>query len=94
MASDFTHTLCISYNDFFLSTVATIGFVDTTLSISENGGEIEFEIAVLDGNLRFDVSVDFATADGAALGIQYCIYSRLQLKGLKSTLPIFSWVRL
>ena len=54
----------------FLSTEATIGFVDTTLSISENGGELEFEIAVLDGTLRFDVPVDFATADGAALGIQ------------------------
>ena len=66
----------------FFSTEATIGFVDTILSISENGGELEFEIAVLDGNLRFDVPVDFTTADGAALGIQHYIYSRVQLKGL------------
>ena len=80
MASDFTRTLCISYNDFlFLSKEATIGFVNTNLSISENGGELEFEIAVLDGNLRFDVLVNFATANGTALGIQHCIHSRLQL---------------
>ena len=59
---------------FSLSTVATIGFVNTSLSISENGGELEFEIAVLDGDLRFDVPVNFATDNGTALGIQYCIH--------------------
>ena len=57
--------------------MATIGFVNTNLSISENGGELEFEIAVLDGTLRFDVPVSFATANGTALGIQYCIHSQL-----------------
>ena len=79
---------------FSLSTVATIGFVDTSLSISENGGELEFEIAVLDGTLRFNVLVNFATADDAALGIEYCIHSRLQLLHLESALLICSWVRL
>ena len=59
----------------FFSTEAIIGFVDTILSISENGGELEFEIAVLDGNLRFDVPVDFATANGAALGIYRTLHS-------------------
>ena len=75
MASDVARTLCISYNDFFLSTEATIGFVNTNLSISENVGELEFEIGVLDGVLRFDVLVNFATVNGAALGIQHCIHS-------------------
>ena len=76
--------------------MATIGFVDTILSISENGGELEFDIAVLDGNLCFDIDVpvNFATADGTALGIEHCIHSQLQFKGLKSTLLICSWVRL
>ena len=54
--------------------MATIGFVDTILSISENGGELEFEIAVLDGDLRFNVPVNFATDNGAALGIEHCIH--------------------
>ena len=60
---------------FFLSTEATIGFVNTNLSISENVGELEFEIGVLDGDLCFDVLVNFATDNGAALGIQHCIHS-------------------
>ena len=55
--------------------MATIGFVNTNLNISENGGELEFEIAVLDGDLRFDVLVNFATDDGAALGIEHGIHS-------------------
>ena len=67
MASDVTHALCISYNDFL--TDAVIGFVNTVLSISEDGGDLEFEIEVLRGNLRFDVLVNFATANGVALGI-------------------------
>ena len=62
--------------------MATIGFVDTILSISENGGELKFDITVLDGNLCFHVPVNFATADGAALGIEDCIHSQLQLKSL------------
>ena len=82
MASDFTRTLCISYNDFslvpfalviiiFLSTDATIGFVNTNLDISENGGQLEFEIAVLDGTLHFDVLINFATENSDALGIEH-----------------------
>ena len=42
--------------------------MNTDLSIFEDGGDLEFEIAVLDGNLRFDVLINFATASGAALG--------------------------
>ena len=74
--------------------MATIGFVNTNLNISENGGELEFEIGVLDGDLRFDVLVNFATANGAALGIEHCIHSQLQLLHLESALLICSWVRL
>ena len=56
-------------------TVAVIGFVNTALSITEDGGDLEFEIAVRRGTLRFDVLVDFATANGAALGISHYIYN-------------------
>ena len=68
--------------------------MNTILNISENGGELEFEIAVLDGNLRFNVPVNFATADGAALGIQHCIHSQVQFQDLESTLFSCSWSRL
>ena len=74
--------------------MATIGFVNPILNISENGGELEFEIAVLDGNLHVDVPVNFATDNGTALGIEHCIHSRLQLLHLESTFLICSWVRL
>ena len=42
--------------------------MNTDLSISEDGGELEFEIAVLQGKLHTNVPVDFATADGSASG--------------------------
>jgi hypothetical protein len=68
--------------------------VNTSLSISEDGGDLEFEIAVLSGVLRFDVLVNFATADGVAIGIEHCIHSPLQLWNLEYTLLICSWIRL
>ena len=48
--------------------MAIIGFVNTDLSISEDGGDLRFEIAVLQGTLRIDVPINFATDNGAALG--------------------------
>jgi hypothetical protein len=60
--------------------------VNTNLNISENGGDLEFEIAVLEGDLHFDVVVNFATANGAAIGIEHCIHcihSPLQLQSLE-----------
>ena len=42
--------------------------MNTSLEISEGGRNLEFEIAVLWGTLRFDVPVDFATANDTALG--------------------------
>jgi hypothetical protein len=51
--------------------------VNTNLNISEDGGDLEFEIAIFDGDLHFDVLVNFATANSSALGIKYCIYSPL-----------------
>ena len=67
MASDVTYTL-LYYITLFPHTEAVIGFVNTDLSISEDGGELEFKIAVLQGNLRITVPVNFATADGSASG--------------------------
>ena len=51
-----------------LQAEAIIGFVNTNLSISEDGEALEFDIAVLQGDLRFNVLVDFTTDDGSALG--------------------------
>ena len=67
------HDQSALYNDFFLSTDATIGFMNTNLNVFEDGGELEFEIAVLDGDLCYDVLVNFLTDNGAALGIQQFI---------------------
>ena len=49
--------------------MAIIGFVNTDLSISEDGGDLNFEIAVLQGTLRIDVPVNFVTDNNSALGI-------------------------
>ena len=62
-----THIYCQLFFFIFL-TEAVIGFVNTDLSISEDGGELQFEIALLQGTLRINVSVNFATDDGAASG--------------------------
>ena len=56
-------------------TVAVIGFVNTALSITEDGGDLEFEIAVRHGTLHFDVLMDFATINDTALGISCYIYN-------------------
>ena len=45
-----------------------IGFVNTDLNISEDGGDLSFEIAVLQGTLQIDVPVNFTTDNGTALG--------------------------
>ena len=65
--------------------------MNTNLSISEDEGELEFEIAVLQGNLRINVPVDFATADGSASGRSMQFHSNLRLH---SKLIICSWTRL
>ena len=55
--------------------MAIIGFVNTDLSISEDGGDLHFEITVLRGILRIDVPVYFATDNNSALGrLVYCNY--------------------
>ena len=53
--------------------MAIIGFANTDLSISEDGGDLRFEIAVLSGTLRINVPVNFATDNGAALGKSHCL---------------------
>ena len=49
-------------------TEVVIGFVNTNLSISEDGGDLRFEIAVCNGTLRINVTANFATDNGSALG--------------------------
>ena len=82
-------------------TVAVIGFVNTALSITEDGGDLEFEIAVRQGTLRFDVLVDFATTNDTALGISQYNYTfiiipfTIATSKLNNTfLLICSWRRL
>ena len=53
--------------------MAVIGFLNTELSASEENGPIDFEIGVLQGILRINVSVNFATEDGSAQGMPMSI---------------------
>ena len=60
--------------------MAVIGFLNTVLNISEDGGALDFNIGVIDGDLRINVTVDFTTNDGNAHGMSrgyYSYYSHL-----------------
>ena len=52
---------------FFIS-VARIGFAPVDYQELESAGVITFMFGVLEGNIAFDVNVDFETSDGTALG--------------------------
>ena len=66
--------------------MAVIGFLITELSGSEGSGSLDFDIGVLQGILRFDVEVNFATDDGSAQGtpmsiaIHCCQFTLLHLQ--------------
>ena len=49
--------------------MAIIGFINTSLSVLEDGGSLDFDIGVLRGTLRINVNVSFTTADGTAQGM-------------------------
>ena len=53
--------------------MAVIGFLITELSGSEGSGSLDFDIGVLQGILRIDVGVNFATDDGSAQGMPMSI---------------------
>ena len=48
--------------------VARIGFSPVVYGASESDGSIMFMFGVLEGNIAFDVNVDFETTDETALG--------------------------
>ncbi len=50
--------------------VTIIGFQYTVLNASEDSGGLHFDIAVLSGILRANVSINFTTNDNSAQGIQ------------------------
>ena len=56
-----------------LTLVTVIGFQNTTLNTSEGGGGLCFNIAVLNGILGINVSINFTTNDNSAQGISYFI---------------------
>ena len=45
-----------------------IGFLQTEYEVGEGDGSVTFLIGVRSGELSFDVSVIFQTADGSAVG--------------------------
>ena len=61
--------------------MAVIGFLITELSGSEGIGSLDFDIGVLQGILRINVGVNFATDDGSAQGmplsiaVRYCQFT-------------------
>ena len=48
--------------------MAGIGFAPVDYQELESAGVITFMFGVLEGNIAFDVNVDFETSDGTALG--------------------------
>ena len=55
--------------------MAVIGFLNTVLDVSEGGGALDFNIGVISGILRIDVTVNFTTNDGNAHGMSSGCYS-------------------
>ena len=53
------------------TTVTIIGFENISVSVQEHGVVVLY-VAVLDGTLDRDVSVQFSTADISATGEPYC----------------------
>ncbi len=49
--------------------MARIGFSPLSYQASESAGSIIFRFGVLEGNIAFDVNVNFETSDGSAQGI-------------------------
>ena len=47
-------------------TVAVIGFLNAVLNISEDGGTLSFNVGVISGTLRINVTVNFTSNDGTA----------------------------
>ena len=50
--------------------VATIGFDPVIYTVLEDEGPVNFNFAVLDGNIAFDLGVLFTTSDGSAISKQ------------------------
>ena len=55
----------------FFPAGVVIGLENDTLSVPEDGGEVEVCVAVLQGSLQRTVTVSFSTSDGTAFGIIY-----------------------
>ncbi len=66
----------IVYFCFPMHAVARIGFIETEYTATEGfGSQVGFVIGVIDGNIADSVTIDFATADGSAIGelLTFCI---------------------
>ena len=53
----------------FLHTVVVIGFQPDQYTVDEGAGSVNFTVLVIDGQLDFDVVVEFFTEDGSAQGM-------------------------
>ena len=53
----------------FFHTVVVIGFQPDQYTVDEGAGSVNFTVLVIDGELDFDVVVEFFTEDGSAQGM-------------------------
>ena len=53
----------------FSRTVVVIGFQPDQYTVDEGAGSVNFTVLVIDGELDFDVVVEFFTEDGSAQGM-------------------------
>ncbi len=49
--------------------MVVIGFLPDLYSVNEGDGVVIFTVAVISGTLGFDVTLDFSTTSGSALGM-------------------------
>ena len=54
---------------YYYKNNARIGFSPVNYQASETDGSILFMFSVLEGNIAFDVNVNFETSDGSAQGM-------------------------
>ena len=73
-AVNYIMILCVHILITFLHiavSVAIIGFAPVTYTVLENEGPVNFNFAVLQGNIAFDLAVLFFTTGGSATSKQY-----------------------
>ena len=63
-----SYAVCKSWYVLQFCAAAVIGFVETAVEVGEAAGPAILNVALLSGRLGKEVSVEFTTLDGTALG--------------------------